>query len=111
MSVKYSVHITRLAYGQLKEIRRYIAEELSSPVSARNLLQEIRASISSLQTMPSRHQLVEEEPWHTEGIRRLIVKNFYVYYWVNKAAKQVHIIAVVYGRRDQTQSLENIDVE
>lgn len=81
MSEQYKVHITRYAYSQMKEIRQYITEELLAPDVANSLLTAIREAIGSLQTMLYRHQLVEEEPWRTEGVRCLIVKNFYVYYY------------------------------
>ena len=61
--------------------------------------------------MPFRHQLVDEEPWKTEGVRRVIVKNFYVYYWTNEEKEEVHVTAVVYGRRDQVKQLEEMDME
>ena len=111
MSEQYKVHITRYAYDQMKDIRRYITEELFAPDAAKNLLIAIREAIGSLQTMPSRHQLVNEEPWRTEGIRRLIVRNFYLYYWTDEKKKQVHITAVIYGRRNQNEQLEYMEIE
>ncbi|MGN0355615.1 MAG: type II toxin-antitoxin system RelE/ParE family toxin [Muricoprocola sp.] len=105
MANQYKVHITRYAYNQMKEIRRYIGEELLAPDAAKYLLMSIRDAIGKLQTMPSRHKLVDEEPWRTEGIRRLIVKNFYIYYWTDEQLAKVHVTAVVYGKRDQIQQL------
>lgn len=75
MTVKYEVHITKYAYSQMREIRRYIEEELCAPSAAKNLLHLLKNKISDLQLMPSKHQLVEE-PWCTKGVRRLTVKNF-----------------------------------
>ena len=111
MSKQYKVRVTRYAYNQMKEIRQYIAEELFAPEAAKNLLIAIREAIGSLQSMPSRHRPVEEEPWRTEGVRRLTVKNFYVYYWTDEENEQVHVTAVVYGRRDQIKQLEDMDSE
>lgn len=110
MPGKFKVYITRYAYSQLKEIRQYIAEELFIPDTAKKLLLNIREAIGSLQSMPFRHQLVDEEPWKTEGVRRVIVKNFYVYYWTNEEKEEVHVTAVVYGRRDQVKQLEEMDM-
>lgn len=100
MEEHYNVRITRQAYSQMKEIRQYIEEELFAPDAAKKLLMAMRDSIGKLESMPARHQLVEEEPWRKEGIRRLIVKNFYVYYWIDEQKKTVHVTAVVYGKRD-----------
>ena len=45
------------------------------------------------------------------GIRKLSVKNYLVYFWVNEEQKQVQITAVVFGRRDQRNVLQNMKYE
>ena len=110
MPEQYEVNITRYAYRQMKEISRYIAEELFVPDAAKKLLLVLRKAIGSLQTMPSRHPLVDEEPWRSEGVRRLLVKNFYVYYWTDDENATVHVTAVVYGKRNQIKQLESMEL-
>lgn len=109
MIENYEVNITRYAYGQMNDIRRYIEEEFHSAESAKKLLLAMKDSIGGLQHMPSRYQLVEEEPWRTEGIHRLIVHNFNIYYWIEESAAIVHVTAVVYGKRNQIQQLSAMD--
>lgn len=53
-----------------------------------------------LSNFPERFQLVDEEPWRTEGIRKMVVKNFLVYYWVDKINMKVQVTAVIYERRN-----------
>lgn len=108
---QYKVHITRYAYSQMSEIRQYIEEELLAPDAAKNLLLSMRDEVAALQMLPSRHPLVEEEPWRTEGIHRLIVKNFYLYYWIDESAGMVHVTAVVYGKRNQIEQLARMERE
>ena len=57
------------------------------------------------------HALIEEEPWRTEGIRKIIVKNFLIYYWVDDDNSRVQVTAVIYSRCDQIQQLANMDME
>lgn len=64
--------------------------------------------IASLSAMPSRYPLVEEDPWHKKGIRKMTVKNFLVYYSVDDENKIVWILAVIYGRRDRLSALSEI---
>ena len=47
-------------------------------------------------------ETVLEEPRHSRGIRKIITKNFYIYYWANEHIKRV------YNKRDQLQALKNI---
>ena len=58
--------------------------------------------------MPRRYPLAEEEPLRKKGIRKMTVKNFFVYYLVDEENRRVSVIAVVYGRRDQIAVLENL---
>lgn len=111
MTDNYDVHITRCAYNQMYGIRQYIAEELLAPDSARNILFTFREAIMSLQVMPYRHQLVDEEPWRSEGVRYFLVHNFYIYYWVDENKNRVNITAVIYGRRNQVKQLKKMDLE
>lgn len=39
-------------------------------------------SIEELVEMPERYSLVDEEPWRTEGMKKIIVKNFLIYFWI-----------------------------
>lgn len=106
---KYEVKITPQASAQMLEIFSYISGTLKEPVAAERLLQELQKSILSLDTMPKRVALVEEEPWRGYGVHKMPVKNFLVYFWINDELKEVHIIAVIYGRRDQLEQLGKID--
>ena len=79
--------------------------------TAIRMLDTLEKEILSLSTLPNRVALTEEEPWHSAGIRKLSVKNYLVYSWVNEDQKQVQITAVVYGRRDQRNVLQNMKYE
>ena len=48
--------------------------------------------------MPNRYPLTLEEPWRSEGIHKMPVENFLVYYWINEAEKAVWGTVVVYGK-------------
>lgn len=49
---------------------------------------------------------VDEQPWCELGSRRIRVKNYYVYFWVDETKREVQILAVIYVRRDQATQLE-----
>ena len=55
--------------------------------------------------------MIEEEPWRTEGIRKMVVQKFLIYYWVDDDNSRVQVTAVIYGRRDQIRQLANMDME
>lgn len=103
----YKIKITSQAIEHLKRIRGYIAIELSDSLAAKRLLEQIKSEMYSLQTMPRRVQCVSESPWRELGFRRTRVKNYYIYFWIDEAKKEVNIIAVVYTRREQSRQLSD----
>ena len=107
---EYKVKITPQASAQMLEIFSYISGTLKESVAAERLLDELQKSILSLNTMPKRVSLTDEEPWRSYGIHKMPVKNFLVYFWVNDKLKEVHITAVIYGRRDQPEQLKQMDI-
>lgn len=62
-------------------------------------------------SFPHRITLVNDEPWHSKGIRRLPVKNFFIYFWIDEDNMKVQITAVIYSKRDQLQQLAKMNKE
>jgi addiction module RelE/StbE family toxin len=108
---EYEVRVTRQALEQMKEIVHYISYDLMSPAAADNLLDKFKAEILKLSSLPKKYALIEEEPWRTEGIRKMAVQKFLIYYWVDDDNSRVQVTAVIYGRRDQIRQLANMDME
>ena len=107
---EYEVRVTRQALEQMKEIVHYISNDLMAPDAADNLLDKMKAEITKLPSFPKKHALIDEEPWRTEGVRKIVVKNFLIYYWVDYENNRVQVTAVIYSRRDQIRQLSNMDM-
>lgn len=105
----YKVKITPSAVSQLRETVEYISEVLLVPETAAKWLDILKREISSLDSLPNRFPLTDEQPWRTKGVRKQIVKGFIVYYIVDEGSATVTVIAVVYGRRDQVNALKKTD--
>ena len=107
----YRIIVTPDAEADLSELRDYIANVLRSPETARSYLHHLRKEIGSLSEMLARIKAVDEEPWHSRGIRKLIVKNFLVYFRIVEEEKTVYILNVIYARRDQLSVLEQMKLD
>ncbi len=105
---EYNVKITPYAYDQICEIRDYITLQLLNPQAARNTILAIQDKIAHLSVMPTSIKPVTEEPWHSRNVRKITVKNFYIYFWINEKVSEVHVIAVAYAKRNQTDVLNRI---
>lgn len=109
MEERYTIRVTDQAQEQLREIAHYIAYELQAPETALRMLETLETAMNTLSLFPSRIALTEEEPWRSRGVRRMPVKNYLVYFWIDEAAYIVQIMAVIYGRRDQAERLAEMD--
>ena len=110
MTEKYTVKITTQAQEQLREIASYISYALQAPGTAVKILDMLEKEILSLDQFPNRVPLTMEEPWHSQGVHKLPVKNYLVYFWVDEEAKKVQIIGVIYARANQRHQLSNLDI-
>ena len=111
MHKTYIVKITSQAEEQIHEIIHYIAYELKSPDAALHLLDTLENSFESLTRFPQRVALIDEEPWHTNGVHRFPVKNFLVYFWIDEETMTVQVIAIIYEKRDQLHQLSQMDIK
>lgn len=94
----------------IEAIVQYISKVLFVPETARKWADALQSEIAKLDFMPSRYPLTEEEPWHTNGIRKMPFKNFPVYCLIDEDKKAVWITAVIYGRRDQIAALVDMSL-
>ena len=107
----YTVRITRQAREHLRGIKKHIAEKLLAPEAAKNTIAAIKKEIKSLDKMPERIKLTEEEPWRSEGIHRMRVKNYYVYFWIDEENSKVQVTSVIYVARNQAAQLILMQME
>jgi len=97
---KFSIMITAPAEADLLEIADYIAHELKEPAAAQHLMAKLAEAILELEQLPFRYALVSDERLAYQGIRKLVVDNYLVFYIVSENNKLVTIVRVVYGKRE-----------
>ena len=106
---EYRVELTRQAAAQLQSIYDYISYSLAAPMAAARILREIHRALDSLRQMPGRIKRTDEEPWYSRGIRRMRIRNYYLYFRIVEEDRQVQILAVIYTARDQTAQLQRLE--
>lgn len=104
--MKMKIVYTFQAQQDLKNLYEYVAYSLLAPDAARSLYQKIVQSVRSLETMPNRNPLYKEEPWRSQGVRFLPVKNYLLFYTVNNETLTVSIARILYGGMDINRQLE-----
>ena len=94
--IRYSVIILPYAEDDISNATDYIAFDKKSPATALNLARGLRKAISSLQTVPYRHEFDEDEELAALQVRRHYYKNYKIYYIVDEKEKTVYILRVLH---------------
>lgn len=97
---KYRVDVSEPAENDLKDIVRYIASQLSAPISATRMMELLEEAMLSLSDMPQRCPFVSDDRLCQMGYRKLIVKNYVVFFSIDEKNKVVDVERILYSRRD-----------
>ena len=105
MSDYYKLIILPEAQQDIRGIVLYIAQDLFSPKAALDLQDAFQEAIRKLSYMPARIRSITEEPWGRQGVRKIRVKNYYIYFLVDDNEMAVKVNAVIYTGRDQKKQM------
>jgi len=94
------------AEADIDGIYNYIAAVLMEPMTAGKLVARIKKAILSLDHIPERHRLYDNEPWRSKGLRMFPVGNYIVFFHMAPDISKVFIDSVIYGGRDIDAVLE-----
>lgn len=103
--MKYTVNLLPEAVKDINGIYEYIALNLGEKEIAVNMINLIEKNILSLDEMPGRYKIYENEPWKSRGVHIMPVKRYLVFYVVDDNEKAVNIFRVIYGSRDIDNAL------
>ena len=102
----YSFRFTDNAYAELDEILNYISSALTNKEAAAAFLDELKSKIDEICQFPQSGQIVENEYLLRSEVRKVFVKNYIVYYLADDFNKDIIILCLTYGRRNQEQILK-----
>ena len=96
----YKVRVMDSAQSDMREIYKYIAEDLQNPDAAFRRIKDIEESIRSLNNMPTRFSLVQDSYLASKGFRMIVIKTHLVFFIIRENIKMVSVIRIIYTRRD-----------
>ena len=102
----YDVIIWSAAKVSMNDIADYIMTVLKAPEAADDTVLTIRKAIRDLNFMPQRYAILPEDFLEKEGIRRMQVRNYFVYFNVDENNMRVNILDVLYVGREQRENFE-----
>ena len=77
--MNYRVRIVKPARADMREIRRYIADDLLNPEAAAKRINLIDTNIQSMKTMPARFPLVKDSYLASKGFRIIVCETHLVF--------------------------------
>ncbi len=102
---RYMVEITDDALADMEKLYHYIAFTLLSPENAMGQYNRIADEILKLDMFPERFRIMDSEPEHSKGIRRMLVDNYSVFYVVRE--EKVIVTNVLYSASDIEKRLKS----
>ena len=96
MENKYKIKFEKSAKQDLKMTQFYIKEILKEPQISGKLVEKIFNSIAMLEYYPEIFQKIG----NLSQIRRLIVKNYNILYFINKEIKKVYILHIYHKSKN-----------
>ena len=97
---EYKIVIEETAENDLVGILSYISDTLHEPNVAFKIYSSIKKEILTLDKMPFRYAVVNEEPYRSMWVRRIPVENYTAFYVVDENERTVHIFRILYNRRE-----------
>jgi len=97
---KYRVYVSEPAVNDLRDIVRYISAQLSAPMTALKMIDIIEEAITGLAVMPQKCPSVTDERLAMMEYRKLLVKNYIVFFTIDEKSKTVDVERILYARRD-----------
>ena len=107
--MNWEVEFTDQARRDLRDILDYISYELQEPQVAVKLVRQNTKEILSLEQMPMRYRLYDEEPWKNQGLRCFPVKNYLIFYYPDETQNTVYAVRIIYGGRDISRQLSETE--
>jgi len=104
--MSYHIRVLQLAQSDIREIHRYISEDLSNPEAAVRRIKKIETLIRSLTNIPARLPLVLDDYLASKGLRMMVVKTHLVFFVIREDIKTVSVIRILYARRDWMRLLK-----
>ena len=98
--MKYTVEITDAAQKDFENIFSYISEKLYNKQAATKLIALLDKNIRLLEDTPKAYPLANDEYLKNKGIRLIPVNNYIIFFTVISDEQKVHIVRIIYGKRN-----------
>ena len=102
----YKLEYLPIAMRDMVDIAKYISQKLSNPIAAERLTNEMIESANKLTEFPYINPVYHSIRSLKKEYRRLIVKNYIMFYYVDESRKLITVARVIYAHRNYNALLD-----
>lgn len=102
----YKLEYLPIALSDMLGIVKYISQELKNPIVANSLSEEFVKTAESLVEFPYSNPCYTPVKPLKHEYRKITIKNYLMFYWVDESEKTVTVARVIYGKRDYGKIME-----
>lgn len=96
----YEIEFTEDCRDEIREIYKYISENLVAKQAARDLMRKMKNIIMDLAESPKLYMKIEKKDRRKRDFRRIVIDNYIILYTIDEDKKTVYISHMYYGRRN-----------
>ena len=100
-----SYKILPKAKKDLKNLFRYISEELYNTESALFMINKFETKFNDICLFPKAHPIITLKRLNQNDLRKAIVDNFIVVYLYDERKELINIVRVIYSKRDYLKEI------
>lgn len=104
MQKKYNVKLTTPA---IKWIETFLMKQQVTPIQIEEI-NKIYRVIESLEFMPYRIKVVEDELWEEKEIRKIQAGKYYVYFFIDAHLEEVNVVGFAHSKSNQALEIKHI---
>ncbi|MCL2065662.1 MAG: type II toxin-antitoxin system RelE/ParE family toxin [Candidatus Cloacimonetes bacterium] len=97
---KYIIIISEIAKEEIEDAYNYIKEKLNNSQAAEKMIIQIREKLDCIEENPYIWPLVNDFHLSSLGVRFFRVKNYLLFYVIDKTKKTVKLSRFLFGRSD-----------
>lgn len=102
----YNLQFLPVARNDMVEIVRYIGNDLQNKQAANKLADDLIDAAEKLREFPYAYPAFSPIRPTKKDYRKLVVRNYIIFYWVDESSKTVTVSRVVYAKRDYEKFLK-----
>jgi plasmid stabilization system protein ParE len=111
MASKFRHEWTERAADDLRKLMGYLAKELGDPSAASRFMNALGHELETLCAFPESGIRVNNEFLPNITVRKTNLDQYIIYYLVDAEGEKIIVLRIVYGRRNLSEILRNLDHE